>query len=419
MKQYLSRHPGLASILVNGSWQSGMVVVGFIIRTLYVLALSYFLGPELYGETAFAQTYYLAFLPLILLGMETILPREIGAAPADASPTVRQTFALCMALGLGVVPMATLLLFSFTDEVTLLLLIIVVTLLPRAVQHWSRATMIGFERGKTEALLMFTFRGGEAVIGSAVLWMGGGLMGFAVTHLIIWSLYALTSVWWIHRSLCPLHWRPSLASLPVMLRENFQLTLQFACLFMLLNGTFFFYRAVQPDAALFGAFALAYAAASYVAMFLSASDQAFVPILSRSYRRADGKDRRFVLTASLAQLLLGGTVCLIAAQAGPPLIIALLGDPYAATAALLADLLLWVPFYAAATPLISYLHVRRRQWNIIGSALTGLLILAATIPSAPSAEAIAHSLLYAMMGFYAACILCWVMRMKDVNHLSR
>lgn len=203
---------------------------------------------------------------------------------------------------------------------------------------------------------------------------------------------------------------PSLCALPGFWREHLLLMLQFAGGFALLNGALFAYRFLQPDAAAFGQFALAFIAATYVATFFTAFDAATAPILSRSFHRADGKDRPFTLAASLALLVLSAALCWPAAQLAPPLMLALLGETYAPAAALLPGLLWWVPCYVAASPLISLLHARRRNGLIIGAFAVGVSVLAASVLLAPEnalAARLGDALLYAMLTYYAASLAVW------------
>jgi O-antigen/teichoic acid export membrane protein len=52
--------------------------VNTAVRFVYVIALTHYLGPELYGLLNYGMSWYLAFLPFTILGMGAILGTEIG-----------------------------------------------------------------------------------------------------------------------------------------------------------------------------------------------------------------------------------------------------------------------------------------------------------------------------------------------------
>lgn len=70
--------PGIASIMRDGLWQSGVMLYGYALRIGYIYVITTQLGAERYGLFTYGQTYYLLFLPLVIMGLDAILPREIG-----------------------------------------------------------------------------------------------------------------------------------------------------------------------------------------------------------------------------------------------------------------------------------------------------------------------------------------------------
>ena len=89
---------GLKSILKNASFLLGGRLITIISRGIYAIVLARTLGPEIYGLFNYAMSWYLVFLPLVVLGLEEYLSREIGKNRQKGERIVSTSYSLRLIL---------------------------------------------------------------------------------------------------------------------------------------------------------------------------------------------------------------------------------------------------------------------------------------------------------------------------------
>ncbi|MCK5360124.1 MAG: oligosaccharide flippase family protein, partial [Gammaproteobacteria bacterium] len=83
--------PGIRSILANTAYLSFARSLTGIVRIVYAVLLARYLGAEAYGFFNYGLSWYLIFIPLAALGLDSVLIREIGRDRGNASTWLTET----------------------------------------------------------------------------------------------------------------------------------------------------------------------------------------------------------------------------------------------------------------------------------------------------------------------------------------
>ncbi len=81
---------GIKSIIVNAGQLTFARLLTQTVRVVYVIVLARYLGTEVYGLFAYAQSWYMAFLPVTMFGLGAIISREVGRHRERGARTVRK-----------------------------------------------------------------------------------------------------------------------------------------------------------------------------------------------------------------------------------------------------------------------------------------------------------------------------------------
>lgn len=321
---------GLRSIAVNSAQMAGARLLSPVVRAVYVVVLATYLGPEVYGVLAYSQSWYLAFLPVAVLGLGAILMREIGRNRARASEVLAQAFALrivatllsaafCVGIGWAVEadPLARRLLTIFG-----------IGLAGRALAILAEHVFVAYESSgyllRQEAL----FRPLEVVLGLAALALGGGAVAVALVHAGLWWAQAGRGLYLVQTRFLAV--RPSWSWGPLgrLLVQAFPVALTGVFTTWLLQGPLVLYRHVAETTAELGQMAIVIQGLMILVVVPLSAGAAALPVLSRAVARRDGKDLRFVEGLCRLALVLGAAGALTGMAAGPWLVETVFGSDF-------------------------------------------------------------------------------------------
>ena len=138
------------------------------------------------------------------------------------------------------------------------------------------------------------FRPLEAVLGSVILLLGGGIVEIALLHTGISWLQALRGLWLVatHFVRLRFHWHRS--DLLCMLQQGLLITLAGLGTTLLIQGPLVLYRQVVESAAALGQMALVLQILSFVVVVPLSVSTVAMPILSRAVARRDRNEVRFI-----------------------------------------------------------------------------------------------------------------------------
>jgi len=204
---------GIRSIARNASFLTAARATNIIARTCYVILVARLLGPELYAMLAYSQSWYLAFMPVAIYGMNGLMIRLIGLnkrlAPDIAARaltirifTTAVAAMLCVSVGWWLSP---------DRESAMLITVLTFALLARGVTAWAQALFNAFEVSYHQMRQELIFRVIELTSATTILLLGGDVLLLVIAHAIVWWAQATRAFYIVRRDLVPIGFRWSVS----------------------------------------------------------------------------------------------------------------------------------------------------------------------------------------------------------------
>lgn len=391
---------GVSSIVRNGIYLIGNRWLQIIVRFFYVIGLSRYLGPELYGLFNYGLAWYTAFLALSGLGLEIILIREVGRDRSQGTRVVAQTLtlrsfmAVIAALACGIIGW----LFEGDPNGRRVLLVFSIALIGRALAVWTEHLFIAYEESKYTFKLQAIFRPLESVFGLVILCLGGGVIAVAIVHTISWWMQALSGMELARRHLVGIRLYWAWRGLKGILSQSFVIGIGVVMVIWLQAGPLVLFRYMGCGENSLGQLALAMQGFIVLCTVPIAGSVASLPVLYRTVARNDGKDRMFVDALLRAALILGAAAGMTGIALGPWLVNVIFGARYLDAGHLLGPAIwLLIPWTCGHTIWLVYLA---RDQVLLPTVFTGVgaLILTLSMPWLVSSMDAAGAVLAAGMG---------------------
>jgi O-antigen/teichoic acid export membrane protein len=175
-------------------------VIGRIATFVLVLLAARQLGEADFGLYNYGLALGYIVAQLADLGLQVLLAREIAASHAAAKPLVLAALRLKLLLSVGVILILVWLTAAFPPLLRFSLLALGLTLLSHTYLEFTAYIFRGQQRLLVEAQLLGSARVVTAVFGIIILWLGGGLLGLALTQLISTIIFVSLSLWWLQQA---------------------------------------------------------------------------------------------------------------------------------------------------------------------------------------------------------------------------
>ena len=306
-------------------------VIGRLVRFAYLVAIARFLTPEEVGVYFYGIAFYLTLLGLAVFGQNVFLSTRIGRRPRSLA--IIAPHSLTLMVGTIALTAAGGLVFLWTGGAgtgeAQALGFFILALIARGVTAWVRFCFLALERAGWLPRYEFLFRGGEALAGTLVLLMGGGLVSICFLHFLAWALEATASFRLLRaRTDVPLRlgWDRRLLVQIIRISTVYALGLWLIQAFGQLGVVAL--KLAQPDSATVAQFAIAMQLLTTLMILPGALGQAILPGLSRARLLGDEADIRLVATAIKASLIGGGLIAIVAGVFGPWLVVTVFGARY-------------------------------------------------------------------------------------------
>lgn len=373
---------GFRTIAINSAYLLGGRGINIAARLLYAVILTRALGPEMYGLLNYAFAWYLAFIPVAVLGLPAILLRTIGRNPASAGVVVSISFSLvilaslCIALmsyGLG-------LLVEPQERMHGLMAILTLALLGRALSEWAHAVHLGYGSAKWVFRLEAAIRPFEVILGVIALALGASLEVLVLIHAMVWLLQAMALLLTLQRQ-SQLSWpRWDLAQVSLLMREGVPLAISSLCYIWLMQGILVLGKPVLPSPEDLGQLALAVQLLVLLMIVPRSVGAAIVPVASRSLANEEGSDLRYTNTMLRMSTLLAGVLASTAMVLGGVSTRWVFGDAYLTAGVLLGPILWLLLPLTWGSAFYLYMINRRRWLAVLSSALIGAAAMTFSLP---------------------------------------
>ncbi|MCB1338165.1 MAG: hypothetical protein KDK10_12180 [Maritimibacter sp.] len=406
---FLSRYPGIASILRNGSLVAGTQWTEAILRGIYVLVISRWLGPELYGAWSYATTSYAFAVGLTLFGLETLVPLRLGR-DKNATAFLGTSFLVRLAL-LGLVAVAfaiNALAFEGEAQTRTAMLLVLPALIGRGVVYWTRSALLGFDKSRLAFRFALRLRLFEVAAGLAALWLGAGLGALLAIHALSWLAEAALTYRAVTGA-APVPLRLDRAELARVLADGFVLGLVTIATAFLTAMPLIFLRHLTGDLATVGQIGVAMQLAALAIMGAQGLLGAALPVVARASTRGDGRLPFYGALVGLGTVAVFGPAILLAWIWGPALIPALLGAGFTPAGRLLAPALVVGALIVLPGGAWQVLVAEGRRWPGVIAGAAASLALVILLPGMIRASGAAGALHAASLAWAlnAAILFGW------------
>ncbi len=391
-----------AALFVGGEWtEAGL-------RAVYAVLIARLLDPADYGLWSYALAAAGFAMSLAAFGIDMLVPARIGRDGRAAAAFLRTSLALRLgllavaALGLGAY---ALLAEDRAGPERVALLLLLPTVIARGTCMWLRLMAIGFHQSQLAVTPAVLLRITEVALGLLLL-LGGfaSITGLLALHALFWTIEVLV-VWPRVGRLAPLALRVDRSELRVLAGQGAIIGLAASSAEFLFAGAVILLRHLVDDIGTVGTFGLALQLAMFVMMAVQGVLTAALARISRAEHEEDQRLRHWGGLVMLACLVLALPMYLGAQLLGPPVIAAIMGEPYRATGELLGPCLLLVLAVAMPGGFWQLLVLRNRAWIGFGAGIAGMIVLALAASPLVVAHGAAGIAYAALLGAGARALL--------------
>jgi O-antigen/teichoic acid export membrane protein len=346
---------GVKSVLKNSAYLSGATMITSIAKVFYAIALAKVLGPELYGMFNLGMSWYLLFLPISLLGLDSILIREIGRNKDNAAKLIGHSLAIRSISSIFISTLCFLLGYFLETDSTAksLLFVFSIALLGRGLSLWVNSLLKAFEASFYVFWQETGFRLLELFLGLTILYVGGGVVEVASVHAFSWLMQGVIGFYLVRKNFVSLKPYWDITSIKILIMQGFPFVISAFLANWLFQGGVFVIRTFDGYNQDLGVYALALQVLLILGGILSGLGGAALPALSRSADRGDGKSAYFIDLVLRAGILIGGILAISGLTLGADLIGLIFGPAYLP----LVELLPWVLFFVSGYFLMGILNI--------------------------------------------------------------
>jgi len=374
---------GARSIIINSSFLGIAKIIASLSRAFYVIAIAYFLGPQLYGAFAYGISWYLYLLPISMAGLRWVVPKEVGQHPENAPNLISSSLSLQLASSTSfcLLSIAIALLIEPSSHMQLLIAIFSIALFSRGLANWSNSVFIALEDARIVLIIETAMRILEVICGIALLYLGFGLLTLAILHAVIWSLQAAFSVYRVMQ-IRPFRLAPhnQLPQAMALLKQGLPYAISPVFGSWMLQGPLLMYRHISGVSDALGQLSLALQAFTIIAMPLGEIGTAALPVLSRAIHRGDNNASIYIREILRYGWILCGILLISSFTLGSDIIHLLFENRYSDAARLLPWSLSLVALYFFASSFHGLIGIHGHFKSVITSNLLGAAILTLSFP---------------------------------------
>ncbi|NKB56016.1 MAG: oligosaccharide flippase family protein [Alphaproteobacteria bacterium] len=340
-------------------------------RFLYLVIVARMLGPELYGQLSYSQSWYLVFFQFCMLGLPSVVARAAGRGGEEADRVISGSngavFVACTVL--AILAGAITWLIESDPAVRLVSTIFSIGVLTRGVAVWIEILLIAYERSRRILLTSLFIRPAEPIFAYILLAYGWGVAGLATVHVSLWALHALIVgiVYLRVKRRITMHFR-----LPVvipLLKDGAALWIGGGAIGYLQVGPVIVHK--WMDGSDLGILAILTQVVVVLGVVPLSIMQALLPAMSRQVENPAG-DSRNLTSVMMSTFLIGGALCsTVAHVVAYPVLLLILGEVYAQSASVLWVSVFTIGIFGAALTMNQLLTAKGRYYQVGIASVVG------------------------------------------------
>lgn len=294
---------------------TGFSLVSRLLDFAFALLMARFLGVGGVGNYAFAVVIVSWFEILMNFGLNTFLIRDVSRDRQNAMGYLYGTSLLRLGLGALAAPLVAVVIIYFTQfnnmsrDTALTIVLLAISQIPSSLSTGLSALFFAYEKAEIPGALTIISALLKITIGSVLLFSGAGIIGLAITSLVV-NLITLIILIIAARNTLPLHFQlhTSETRLPRastvmngrgMLRESFPLMLNHLLATLFFKVDVPLLKAIKNEAAV-GYYSTAYKYIDAFNIIPSLFTQSLFPVMARQAKQSDNAlARSYVLSLKL------------------------------------------------------------------------------------------------------------------------
>ena len=187
----------------------------------FLIYVARFLGADGLGKYTIATSFFDLFVSLAATGLGIVLTRDIAQAPEKANRllSVSLTFVLTLSLLAGGIMLAVSLLFHYTADTNLAILISCLAILPASVALILDALFLGFEKAEYATYATLIVNAIQTGAGILALSLGYGLVSLFVILVVVRVLILVVYALFVRKLIPSFRWDFDIAALKQLVRD--------------------------------------------------------------------------------------------------------------------------------------------------------------------------------------------------------
>ncbi len=347
------------------------------IRLLYIILVGRLLGPEQLGVYMYGLAVYLALFALSTFGQRLFLSVRIGGRSGKARLVGSQSLVIRLSATALAVAAGGAYLWLFEDraQVMQVAAIFMIALVARSIAYWVRDFHIALERTSWIPRYELCFRGAEALIGLALLWLGFGLLAICVLHSVMWGIEAGFSLrrLLVHTRL-RLRFRTLRHLLPGYVGTSAVFLFAIGTLNLFPKAGILVLGQTEDDLAAAGLLSIAMQFLTAIILFATMFGSAAVPAIGRSMRLNRAALASGMIPIVKVILLAGTLLALVLEAYAAPLISLAMGADFSLAAQTFGWVIWAVGPYAIVVVLVQALHALS-EWRTTSLIPLAMVVL--------------------------------------------
>jgi O-antigen/teichoic acid export membrane protein len=321
---------GYNSIVKNSAYLYASLLINQFTRLIYIIVLARYLGPDIYGLFSYGQVWYVAFIPLCMLGLGPLLVRAVSRDKKEGQEFANcvTSIQICSISITAVICGVTGWLTSDSSELAILLVIFSFALIGRAVSLWGDQMFNAYEKTKLTLNQERIFRTGEVLLGIGTAIIMKDVIWLAMLHASIWIFQAIRAVYLVqtHLQIIKPVW-----DWPInkkLLFEGAPIGISLVLDGLMIQGAIIIYKMNGATNNSLGNMAIVIQAFIMLASIFIAINKAILPVISRSVDRGDDKDQLYLSFMIRIAFVLGALIGLMGLALGADIVQMVFGSQY-------------------------------------------------------------------------------------------
>ena len=357
---------GMKSILKNGSLIAGVTWLEIVLRILYIVMLTRFLGPEGYGIWNYSLTVYGIIFSVMAFGFEAVVYYSFGESEERGRQVVLSALALRLLFSiLALALFSVYVLSEVPAERRAALLFVTPIFIGRGFAELVRSIYVAQQNVARNLPNMVFFRVIEVTIGIGLLKLGKSVEWLLLLHVLSYigegfiGLFLLSKDYELRINL------PKFAPAADLLKRSGPMAIVGMTHTFILGAPVLFFGWASSDLDLLGQLGVAMQLATIVLILIEAFLLAALPVVSHGMSVKDPRLKQYGNKLAFCVVVCFLVIIPTISSFAVPLISAIFGKDYLIVSELVPTALLISALYLLPIGYVQLFVIRAKYWHVL------------------------------------------------------